>query len=229
MTLLDLLFPRKCLGCGREGGYFCSECLNLVSLCQNQICPLCTKNSFGGLVHLGCRRPLGFDGLTVVFEYKGLIKKAIKKLKYRFITDLAGDLTELFLSFCGQEKGFVNFCRQKQVVLVPIPLHPSRLRWRGFNQSELISKKIATNLGLQFLPHLLVRRKPTLPQAELDKMTRRQNLKNAFSLSPNITRSQYPHIILFDDIWTSGVTLREAAKVLKRNGAKKVWGLTLAR
>lgn len=189
---------------------------------------MCGRLSVGGLTHPGCRRTLGMDGLTSIFAYKGLIKKAIKKIKYRFVSDMAGDLTEAFLSFCGENKVFVQFC-QDNPLLVPVPLHSRRQRWRGFNQAELLGKMIAKNLGLDFVPDLLARVKETQPQADLKKEERIRNIKGSFKVSPNILISQYPNILLFDDVWTSGATLREAAKVLKRGGAKKVWGLTIAR
>jgi ComF family protein len=240
MEILDLIFPKKCLGCKKTGGYFCSDCLNLISLKDNRICPVCLKPSVGGFTHPRCRTPQSLDGLTAVFAYKGLMKKAIQRLKYKFISDLASDLIEVFLSFCGEDKAFVHYCsprggalrgRQEKVIFVPVPLHPTRKRWRGFNQAELLGKMIASNLGLTFLPDLLVRVKKTKPQVELEKEERKKNIKGAFKLNQDHRPSIINHssFILFDDVWTSGATLKEAGKVLKRTGAKKVWGLTLAR
>ena len=230
MGIIDFIFPQKCLGCKQTGGYFCSDCLNLVSLKDNRICPVCAKPSVGGLTHPRCQTPHGLDGLTAVFAYKGLMKKAIQRLKYKFISDLAEDLVEVFLSLCGEDKAFVHFSRQENVFFVPIPLHPARKRWRGFNQAELLGKIIAKNLGLKFSPQLLRRVKKTKPQVELKKEERKKNIQGAFKLNPNyqfsIINSPF---ILFDDVWTSGFTLKEAGKVLKARGAKKVWGLTLAR
>lgn len=227
--VVDFLFPRKCLGCGQKGGYFCSSCLNLVKLEPQRICPMCSQFSFGGKTHSRCIRPYGLDGLTSIFAYQGVVRKAIKKLKYKFVSDLAKDLIELFLSFCGEDKVFTQVC-QPQTSLVPIPLHPARFRWRGFNQAELLGKMITANLNLSFLSDLLLRVKKTKPQVGLAKKERKKNIKGAFKKNPNskflIRDSQF---LLFDDVWTSGATLKEAAKVLKRNGAKKVWGLTLAR
>jgi competence protein ComFC len=230
MGTIDLIFPKKCLGCGKIGGYFCLDCLNLVSLEPKRICPVCLKPSFGGLTHPGCGTTQSLDGLTSVVAYKGVIKKAITKLKYKFVSDLAQDLVELFLSFCGEDKVFTYLCQPKGITLIPIPLHPSRKRWRGFNQAELLGKMIASNLDLKFLPDVLKRVKKTKPQVKLDKEGRKENIRGAFELNPNykllIANSSF---ILFDDVWTSGATLKEATKVLKRNGVKEVWGLTLAR
>jgi len=191
---------------------------------------MCGGGALGGLTHQFCRRPFGLDGLTSIFAYKGVVTKAIKKLKYKFVKDLAEELVELFLSFCGEEKLFSDFCRLPNVTLVPIPLHPQRLRWRGFNQAELLGELIAKNLGIKFVPDLLLRVKNTKPQVELDKDQRQVNIHGAFKKNPN---SQFAIrnslILIFDDVWTTGATLKEAGKVLKRNGAKKAWGLTIAR
>ena len=230
MTLIDLLFPRKCLSCGREGSYFCSECLNFLSLETQRICPVCEKPSIGGHTHPRCLKKDSLNGLTSVFAYKGLIKKAITKLKYKFISDIAKDLVEVFLSSCGEDITFSNYCQKEKPILVPIPLHPSRKRWRGFNQSELLGKIIAGNLGLQFIPDLLIRTKNTIPQMELSEKQRHENIRGAFSVSPHLPFpiNHYPFII-FDDVWTSGATIKEAGKILKKAGVKRVWGLTLAR
>ena len=229
--LLDFLFPRKCLGCDQIGDhYFCSQCLNLVSLEPERICPLCGQFSIGGLSHSGCVRPRGLDGLTSVFAYQGVMKKAIKKLKYKFISDLATDLVELFLSFCGEDKVFSRLVRKKNLFFVPIPLHPARRRWRGFNQAELLGKMISDNLAVSFLPDLLIRIKKTQPQIGLSKQSRKKNMGGAFAINKNAKRQiANAQLILFDDVWTSGATLMEATKVLKNAGSQKVWGLTLAR
>lgn len=231
VSLLDLLFPRKCLSCGKEGSYFCSQCLNYLSLDSQRICPICEKPSIGGHTHTRCLRKDSLDGLTSVFAYKGLIAKAITKLKYKFIFDIAEDLVEVFLSSCGEDIAFGNYCQKEKPNLVPIPLHPHRLRWRGFNQSELLGKIIAENLGLQFIPDLLVRVKNTKPQMELSERERHENIRGAFSLKQQLPNNLITNnsILLFDDVWTSGATIKEAGKILKQNGVKKVWGLTIAR
>ncbi len=251
MEILDFLFPRRCLGCGKTGGYFCSDCLNLVSLDRERICPVCERPSIGGQTHPGCLTSTTLDGLTSIFAYKGIIKKGIAKLKYRFVSDLATDLVEVFLASCGEDKTFSAFCLKEHPVLVPIPLHPKREKWRGFNQSALLGKMIAENLGIDFSSDLLLRIKNTRPQIELKEKARQKNIKGAFSVNPRATQESlqsYPtvcvshnqcqsrpitvmpsNVLLFDDVWTSGATLKEAARILKRAGAKIVWGLTLAR
>ena len=227
MSLLDLLFPHKCLGCGETGSYFCSNCLNYLTLESQRICPVCERPSIGGITHPSCSNLYSLDGLTSIFSYQGVIKKGIIKLKYKFLSDLASDLAEAFLSFCGEDKKFRSFCEQQDVYLVPIPLHHQREKWRGFNQSELLGKMIAKNLGIGFEPNLLVRIKNTTSQAKLKEKERKENIKGAFDVKSEV---EIPlNVFLFDDVWTSGATLKEAGRVLKKSGARKVWGLTLAR
>jgi len=230
MGILDFLFPRKCLGCGRTGGYFCPNCLNLVSLERERICPVCEKPAIGGKTHNRCFTSFSLDGLTSVFSYKGVIKEGIVRLKYHFVSDVASDLVEIFLGFCGEDERFSSFCLKEKPVLIPIPLYAGRERWRGFNQSALLGKMIAENLGIGFLPNLLIRSKNTKPQVKLREKERQKNIIGAFTISPNyqLPIANYS-ILLFDDVWTTGATLREAASVLKKAGAKNVWGLTLAR
>lgn len=185
-TLKDLIFPKKCLGCGQWGEYFCANCLNYVLLKESRVCPLCLKASCGGKTHPGCYQSWQLDGLTSIFSYKGIIEKAIKKLKYHFISNLAQDLVELFLSSVGEDKYFVSFVRQKNVVLIPVPLHPRRFRWRGFNQAQVLGKMIADNLDIGFIPNLLKRIKRTKPQTKLKGKERLKNVRGAFKFNSQL-------------------------------------------
>jgi ComF family protein len=231
MDIFDFLFPKKCLGCGRTGGYFCADCLNFASLDRLQICPVCERPAIGGMTHPACKTRESLDGFTSIFTYKGVIRKGITKLKYNFVSDLASELVELFLSSCGEDESFTRFCRQRDVFLVSVPLHPARERWRGFSQTRLLGSLIAKNLDLQFLPDLLIRVKNTRPQVELDEKERKENIKDAFVINAKTSRFAIhtSNLLLLDDVWTSGATLKEAGKTLKKGGAKTVWGLTLAR
>jgi ComF family protein len=188
---------------------------------------MCSRPSRNGQTHLGCRTPQGLDGLTSIFAYRGVIKKAIRKLKYQFVSDLAQDLTELFLSFCGEDKVFTR--QLEKAVFIPLPLHPSRKRWRGFDQTELLGKMMTSNLGIEFLPQVLKRIKKTKLREELSRKERQKDIQGAFQVSSIFSPASASKIILFNDLWFWGESLREATKVLKKNGAKQVWGLTLAR
>lgn len=231
MDLSGFLFPRRCLGCGKQGQYFCSACLQLIKAPKKPICPQCFKPSLLGSTHARCLKPLSLDGLMVVARYEGAVREAIRKLKYKFVTDLAEELVSLIIGMIEefQDRFFPKF--DSTWVLVPVPLHPGRERWRGFNQSELLGKMIAQKLNWRFCSDVSIRCKHAKPQAELrEKEERRQNILGAFRVNPNssflIPGSK---LILFDDVWTTGSTIKECAQVLKRAKADKVWGLTLAR
>lgn len=229
--LNNLLFPKMCLGCGKWGSYLCPDCLNFIQVLKQRKCPVCARLSPFGLTHPGCKKARSLDGLTAIFTYQGIVKKAITKLKYRFVTDLSSTILELFLSYCGEDKAFTKFVTQEKVFLIPIPLYWQRKNWRGFNQAELLGKMIAQKLGIGFIPDLLVRVKNTQPQSLLDKKDRGFNIRDAFRINKhylNILNSKTLNILLFDDVWTTGATLKEAAKILKTKGIGKVWGLTLA-
>ena len=113
--------------------------------------------------------------------------------------------------------------------MVPIPLYWHRQNVRGFNQSEEIGKLMAQEMGWGFAPDLLIKKRSTKSQVELSVSQRKENLQGVFIVSsPNIQNTN-PNILLFDDVFTTGSTLKEVAKVLKRAGVEKVWGLTIAR
>ncbi len=229
MSILDLLFPKICYGCGRLGAYLCSDCLNKIKLNEKSLCPVCGKPAIGGKTHPRCFSTLKLDGLTTVFVYQGLLKKIIKRLKYHFVFDVGQTLVDLILSILGEDETFVWVCR-RQPFFIPVPLHVSRERWRGFNQAKLLGKPIAENLHLKFIPDFLIRIKNTSTQTLLDKEQRRKNIKNAFKLNEQFNNLKMKELsfLLFDDIWTTGATLQECAKVLKKSGARFVWALTLA-
>ncbi len=224
--ILDLLFPKTCLGCGRSGSYICSECISKVRLAQ-PICPYCERASIDGLTHVRCQKKFGLNGLVSIWEYEGVIRKAILALKYKYATEITQLLKELIV------EQFQNSNFKYQIsnlgTLSPIPLHWHRQNVRGFNQSIEIGKSISEAMNWKFLPDLLIKKQSTISQAELSGDDRRQNLRGVFALNPD-SKFQIPDsIIIFDDVFTTGSTLREAAKVLKRAGVQKVWGLTIAR
>jgi len=118
--------------------------------------------------------------------------------------------------------------KSNQTYLVPVPLHKSKLRKRGYNQAQLLTQGLSKKLNIPAID-MLVRVKNTPSQVGLERKKRIENISGAFSLAPNILISQYPNIFLVDDVLTTGSTLLEAANVLKRKGTKKVWGIALAR
>jgi competence protein ComFC len=224
MSLLDLAFPKRCLSCNKNGVYICESCIKKVKRAR-LICPVCQKPSIDGFTHAKCKRKYGIDGLVALWEYKGVVRKAIISLKYRYALDIVDELANFAL---GALKDMDSGLPGKDCGLIPVPMHWYRENTRGFNQSFNLGKKMSQNLGWKFTSDILVRRKLTRPQVQLKGDQRRKNIRGVFSLITNYHFSNNNYV-LFDDVYTTGSTMREAAKVLKRAGAMKVWGLTMAR
>lgn len=205
------------------------------------ICLVCNKGSFDGLTHPRCRSKYAIDGAFSAIAYKGIVKKLIYNFKYKpYLSDLNKTLVELFYESVIQQELFIKTIQQssnlpagrqgKTICLVPIPLHPKRLKKRGYNHAELLAKGLSEKLNLPMI-EILQRTKETKSQFGLTLKERKENIQNAF-----IRNTKYPsatlrasNVFLVDDILTTGSTLLEAARILKKNGVKKVWGLTLAR
>ncbi|HSX58499.1 MAG TPA: double zinc ribbon domain-containing protein [Candidatus Saccharimonadales bacterium] len=218
MGLLDLVFPKYCVGCKKLGSYLCESCTLKVEYLDNQICAYCYKGAVSGQTHPRCSKALGIDGIVSLTVYKNPVQELIKSLKYRFTTDLLKEFSEKFK--------FENpLIEDKNWILLPLPLHKSRSNYRGFNQAELLGKVVADKFQLKFDPTLLKRKKATDSQVGLSQRQRSQNVKAAFEVARPLKEASY---FVFDDVWTSGATLKEAAAQLKKAGAEKVWGLTLA-
>ncbi len=191
-------------------------------------CIVCEKSAIDGFTHPGCAKKYSIDRVISIWPYEGVMRKAILSLKYKFATEIAKELAEHSVRVVKQ----LNPQIPSNAVLVPIPMHWLRENWRGFNQTEEIGKLISENLGLQHESNILIQRKRKQTQAGLKAKERSINIQDVFSLNP-IHKSSILNpnsiFILFDDVYTTGATLKEAGKVLKRAGAKKVWALTIAR
>jgi ComF family protein len=225
MVFLDFIFPKFCLECKAPGKYLCFSCLEKTQRAA-EFCPECKIHSFRGRTHKLCKKPYGLDGAFSVWQYKRVIRKAILGLKYRFAPEIAKELAKAFVSEIKKRPLQLN-----KPILVPVPLHPRRKRWRGFNQSEEVGKVLAQNMRWEFVPDLLIRKKSTQPQTELKRSQRKHNIKGVFVLNPKYQSLITSHrsLVIFDDVWTTGSTIKEAARVLKRKGARSVWGLTISR
>lgn len=228
-VLLNFLFPKRCVGCNNTGSYFCQNCILEIKQ-TDLVCPFCERLSLGGLVHPICQRRYGLDGLWSLGIYQGSLRKAIQKLKYRYLTEVADVLINITLEYWASNSPIlldkIKKNRGENWLIVPVPLYWKRQNWRGFNQSSLLAKALAKKTGLKYL-EALKRVKNTKPQVGLEAYLRKQNIKGAFS--PSITYTLDANILLIDDVWTTGSTLRECCYILKRAGAKQVWALTLAR
>ncbi|MBI5448704.1 ComF family protein [Candidatus Gottesmanbacteria bacterium] len=228
MNILDILFPKHCVGCGRLGRYFCPGCISAIQTINAPICPACENLAIDGATHPGCRTRYCLDGLTSFFRYDGVVRKAIKGIKYRLIFDLAVEFISLIPDVSFSRRTTLLSLKGQSSVLVPIPLHPSRLRERGFNQAEVLGKAITDKLNIPLRTDILLRVKRTIPQVEMkSKDARLKNMDGVFAV--NQDDDSLGPVVLVDDVFTTGATMRAAANTLKRIGAPFVWGITIAR
>lgn len=220
---LDLIFPKACRVCGAFDTWLCDNCLSKITLQQKQLCAVCVKPSNNGLTHPDCRSRNTLDGLLVASNFRQL-QGLIHSYKYGLIKDLGLTLAEILVNFI-ENQNFQEFIND--FVIVPVPLHKKRRRFRGFNQSEILAKILAQAFELQQKDLLLLRKKNTIAQTSLNRKQRISNIENAFE-TKRPSAMNYEKVLLVDDIATTGATLNECAKVLKKSGAKSVWALVLA-
>ena len=229
---VDLIFPRACLGCGKADTWLCPLCLAQIQICGTgeQVCPVCKKPRTDGSVCGGCRGVSFLDGVLAASHFKGtLLQKILHTYKYQFISGLSTPLGKILQRALGEwrEKLPVeHIVRAERVIVMPVPLHKSRLKWRGFNQAELLAREIVGG-GWALDTTSLRRKQKTLAQAHLDKAARAINLAKAFECA-DAGAVAGRAIMLIDDVFTTGATLQAAAQVLKEAGACEVWGLVLA-
>lgn len=226
--ILDLLFPKKCVGCKKKGSYFCQDCVNGI-LQTDLFCPKCGNRSVGGLTHPHCERTFGLDGLWSLGLYQGPLKKAIQRLKYEpLVRDFASPLAEIITKYWQQYEPIIwdLIKKENSWVIIPVPLHWYRENSRGFNQVALIGQLLSKKLNLAYC-NGLKRIRYTSSQVKLKRAQRKENIKDAFEINCSLLPKTC--VLLIDDVWTTGSTLKECCYILKRNGAKKVWALTLAR
>lgn len=207
--VLDFIWPEFCLGCRREGSLCCKKCL------QNlEILPL-QKQNWPDLP-----QPY-FDGCYVSVDYNNpLIQKLIKCYKYDFIEKISNILVTILANPAR------NLNLPPDTIIAHVPLHHRRRCERGFDQTQILAKNLAPELGLNYQP-LLKRVKKTKSQAKLAKAERQSNLSGAFfAISKNLLDRP---VLLIDDVATTGTTLNEASKALRQSGYQKIICLVIAK
>jgi ComF family protein len=238
--LMDLIYPPRCGVCRtflREDGVIhegkeldlCRPCLNSFKEVASPLCPICGRpfGSSGGEDHTcaDClaARP-SFDMARAPYVYEGCLMTAIHEFKYEKKTYLARSLGPLLASYAERWLGNAD----EALVVMPVPLHPRRLRRRGFNQSLLLARPVASMLEADLDSLSLRRTRFTQPQINLTGEERKKNVQRAFGVKePNLLKGR--KALLIDDVATTGSTLNECAGVLKKAGIKQVWCLVLAR
>ncbi len=209
------------------GEYLCNSCFNSIEYINEQFCPACHKSSILGYKTHGCNKRSHLDQLISITWYRGTIRSLITKFKYgQSIRKLEEEIARL-IKLSVEPDLF-----PRGAVLVPVPLHKARFRSRGFNQARVIADLLGKHLGLLVEPDLLKRIVNTQKQSrEPSRRERHKNIKNAFIVNEDVFRlREYHNIVLVDDVYTSGSTLEECAKTLKRNDSNLyISAFTLAR
>ncbi len=222
-SIYDLIFPKKCVGCEKEGFWLCKKCSAKIVQVKAPFCPYCYKLTRLGQYCSRCRRYYNLSGVIIAAHYEGPLKEAIHKFKYDRIKELAEPLAELLIF--RLQLGFPR----GDLVLVPVPLVRRRQLERGFNQAAVLAKKVAEEFEIPLLADVLKRVKDKPAQVELKGRERRENVKGVFVVRGEAGQIKGKTVLLVDDVFTTGATLNEAAKVLKRAGARNIWGLVIAK
>lgn len=220
VNLLDFIFPPRCVVCGQFGTYLCLRDRKNIRPASS-FCPVCLKKAIGGTTHTKCKKAWSLDGLVCLFHYSTPTKEMIHELKYRFVRDIQEAFAKEIRK--SEKLGEIDF---RGFTLVPIPLSGRRKRWRGFNQTEVLGEKTARKLKISFGAEVLNKIKETKPQVKLHRAQRVKQVTHVFRTKKDEIAGR--NFLVFDDVWTTGATIKSAATALKRRGAGKVWGLALA-
>jgi len=229
--VLDLLYPPRCEACGRlRRDLICADCLAQIEAIRPPLCELCGSpfdpKGAGAPLCADCRgkrRP--FSVARSAAYYGGPVAGAIRRFKYGCQMALWQPLGQLMVD--ALENGARAIEPETVDVVCAVPLHESRLGERGFNQSELLAEFVAEKLQKPLKP-LLVKTRSTLPQVDLPAQSRAANVRDAFAANlREVIKGQT--VLLIDDLFTTGATMTECARVLRRAEAQEVRVLTLAR
>ncbi|MDD4830875.1 MAG: phosphoribosyltransferase family protein [Candidatus Pacebacteria bacterium] len=226
--LIDLFFPKHCLICGKEKTFLCQDCFSLIEINSFRYC-LCQKPQRAAIQGKcpSCRnRALTGLYFACIFGQKAL-KKAVHSFKYPpYLKDLAWPLAYLIIlhfEILGRKI-------DPSSVLIPVPLFLSKEKERGFNQSKEIADILAKAWQIKIISGCLTKIKKTANQAEMGKEQRSKNLEGAFRFTDKMKKKiKGKKIYLIDDVYTTGATMEECAKILKQSGAREVWGIAVAR
>ncbi|MFH1079973.1 MAG: ComF family protein [Pseudomonadota bacterium] len=230
--LADLVFPPRCMACGMllagpGDASFCGACFSAIRFIAPPLCPCCGIPMAGaGADHLcgDCllSRP-SYVMARAVARYDSVMQDAIHVFKYKEKITTGEILGKMMADHI-----YPGFSMANHTLIVPVPLHPKRLRERGFNQAVILARKISTRFSIP-LDYLTLRRHVfTEPQVGLGKEQRTANIRDAFAVRSG-KKVEGQRIVLVDDVYTTGSTVKECAGVLMTHGAAEVSVLTLAR
>lgn len=220
-SLLDVLYPLECAGCGGSGKVICDKCAASLSRLVPPFCEVCAAPDVCGTCQTCAGSGREFDGIRAPFRYEGAIRHAILALKYGGIKAAAPQLGDMLAEY-------IQANPLPGDLLAPVPMHSSRRRERGYNQADLLVRRVAGRCGISYQRDLLVRTRRVDPQAGVSSAAGRfANVADSVALSDGSDAIDR-RIILVDDVATTGSTLDTCAAVLRNAGAASVWCLTLA-
>lgn len=231
---LELFFPSFCLGCQIEGTLLCPDCLETLEISQYRYC-LCNKNPLrlppenkNGKCSRCNHQKLSGLFSALAYQERFLTKKIIHQFKYSpRLKTLAKPLANLLVKHFVLTNQNTNNIWENSI-LIPVPLQSRRLKYRGYNQSQILSYELGQIINVPTMFDNLIKFKKTESQAKLSAKERQENLRGAFMVK-NPTELIGKKIFLVDDVYTTGATLEECASTLKKAGVKQVWGITIAR
>ncbi|HYR05770.1 MAG TPA: ComF family protein, partial [Gallionella sp.] len=212
---------QPCVLCGSmsHDGLWCAACDRALPYLAAAHCPSCALPTPTGEVCGQClKHPPLFTRATAVFGYRFPLDKLIQAMKYGEQLTLACAFAEKLA--CRIDKGRLPDC------VIPMPLHPAKLRERGFNQSQLLAARISRELGLELLPHACRRVRDTPPQSALPWKERKKNMRDAFRCDADLTGK---HVALVDDVLTTGASLNALAEAVQKCGAVEISAWVVAR
>lgn len=225
-SCLDLLFPPACAACGRYGFRICPDCAQLVEPVPELICECCGRLQpvrVARCSHCFAEPPVALEQVRAAGLYVEPLRHFIHLLKYEQRPDLAPDLAR-YLAACYAGNEWQPFHGSFDAI-APVPLHAERRRQRGYDQAELLARALSERTAIPLRLDLVERVHYTRPQVGLNAIERRANVRDAFAALAPCTSL---HVLLIDDVYTTGATLAACAKTLRDNGATLVCGLTLA-
>jgi ComF family protein len=244
--LFNLIFPAECSLCPNpletiRERYICSDCLKKIKPLEFPMCEKCGKQlspSFNLVQHPLCHecRTMRryFISARAVGTYEGVLKKAIWLFKYEGKTGLQGTLGSLMID-CISHLGWTNNIDPKSIIgredidiIIPVPLHKTKFKARGYNQSDILAAFIGKKMGIPVSRNNLKRIKATVTQVSLKRSQRIKNIHNAFCIRQP-ERFSGKKILLIDDVFTTGATSNECSRILKQAGSSGIFVLTLAR
>lgn len=224
--LRDLVIPPACLACGNriddQAQVICESCEAKLSPCGGNLCPVCGSEMSERLCEVCLEEDFSFDRAKSAFRYATPVKELIHALKYNGYQSPAGYFALPLAELIETEEDL-----QSYDYICAVPLHKVRERERGYNQSDLIAYALSALSGISYV-NPVKRRVNTLSQTLLSKSHRVKNLNGAFTVT-DLNLVQGKKVIVVDDVFTTGTTLNEIAKVLHQAGAEKICALTAAR